>query len=105
VRAKLERTTSAEDLDHAFRYSMDRARDVHQFVFCENYPGALVGCSPRYRNRALRHAADAQKVGEEGMELVLAGVGESEREIIAEAADLLYHTLLLTLKHVSFADQ
>ena len=37
----------------------------------------------------------AQKVGEEGLELALAGVGGSDAEIIGEAADLLYHTLLL----------
>jgi phosphoribosyl-AMP cyclohydrolase / phosphoribosyl-ATP pyrophosphohydrolase len=37
----------------------------------------------------------AQKVGEEGLELALAGVAQSDEEIIGEAADLLYHTLLL----------
>ena len=37
----------------------------------------------------------AQKVGEEGLELALAGVAQSDHEIIGEAADLLYHTLLL----------
>lgn len=37
----------------------------------------------------------AQKVGEEGLELALAAVAQSEAEIIGEAADLLYHTLLL----------
>jgi phosphoribosyl-AMP cyclohydrolase / phosphoribosyl-ATP pyrophosphohydrolase len=37
----------------------------------------------------------AQKVGEEGLELALAGVAQSDTEIIGEAADLLYHTLLL----------
>jgi phosphoribosyl-ATP pyrophosphohydrolase/phosphoribosyl-AMP cyclohydrolase len=37
----------------------------------------------------------AQKVGEEGLELALAGAVGSDREIIGEAADLLYHTLLL----------
>ena len=37
----------------------------------------------------------AQKVGEEGLELALAGVAQSDPEIIGEAADLLYHTLLL----------
>jgi phosphoribosyl-AMP cyclohydrolase / phosphoribosyl-ATP pyrophosphohydrolase len=37
----------------------------------------------------------AQKVGEEGLELALAGVAQSDTDIIAEAADLLYHTLLL----------
>jgi phosphoribosyl-AMP cyclohydrolase / phosphoribosyl-ATP pyrophosphohydrolase len=37
----------------------------------------------------------AQKVGEEGLELALAGVAQSDPEIICEAADLVYHTLLL----------
>ena len=37
----------------------------------------------------------AQKVGEEGLELALAAVVQSDAEIIGEAADLLYHTLLL----------
>ena len=37
----------------------------------------------------------AQKVGEEGLELALAGVTQSDQEIIGEAADLLYHSLLL----------
>ncbi|HXA99410.1 MAG TPA: bifunctional phosphoribosyl-AMP cyclohydrolase/phosphoribosyl-ATP diphosphatase HisIE [Steroidobacteraceae bacterium] len=37
----------------------------------------------------------AQKVGEEGLELALAAVAQSDEEIIGEAADLLYHSLLL----------
>jgi phosphoribosyl-AMP cyclohydrolase / phosphoribosyl-ATP pyrophosphohydrolase len=37
----------------------------------------------------------AQKVGEEGLELALASVVQSDREVISEAADLLYHTVLL----------
>jgi phosphoribosyl-ATP pyrophosphohydrolase/phosphoribosyl-AMP cyclohydrolase len=37
----------------------------------------------------------AQKVGEEGLELALAGVAQSDQEIVGEAADLLYHMLLL----------
>jgi phosphoribosyl-ATP pyrophosphohydrolase/phosphoribosyl-AMP cyclohydrolase len=37
----------------------------------------------------------AQKVGEEGLELALAAVAQSDVEIVGEAADLLYHTLLL----------
>jgi phosphoribosyl-ATP pyrophosphohydrolase/phosphoribosyl-AMP cyclohydrolase len=37
----------------------------------------------------------AQKVGEEGVELALAGAGQGEREVIGEAADLIYHLLLL----------
>jgi phosphoribosyl-ATP pyrophosphohydrolase/phosphoribosyl-AMP cyclohydrolase len=37
----------------------------------------------------------AQKVGEEGLELALAAVAETNDKVIGEAADLLYHTLLL----------
>ena len=37
----------------------------------------------------------AQKVGEEGLELALAAVAQSESQIVAEAADLMYHMLLL----------
>ncbi|MDP8984479.1 MAG: bifunctional phosphoribosyl-AMP cyclohydrolase/phosphoribosyl-ATP diphosphatase HisIE [Pseudomonadota bacterium] len=37
----------------------------------------------------------AQKVGEEGLELALAAVAQTDQDVIAEAADLLYHTVLL----------
>ena len=37
----------------------------------------------------------AQKVGEEGVELALAAVGGSRDEAINEAADLIYHVLVL----------
>lgn len=37
----------------------------------------------------------AQKVGEEGVELALAGVGESDDKVIGESADLLFHLLVL----------
>jgi phosphoribosyl-ATP pyrophosphohydrolase/phosphoribosyl-AMP cyclohydrolase len=47
----------------------------------------------------------AQKVGEEGLELALASVAQSEAEVIGEAADLLYHTLLLLkVKNISLSD-
>jgi phosphoribosyl-ATP pyrophosphohydrolase/phosphoribosyl-AMP cyclohydrolase len=46
----------------------------------------------------------AQKVGEEGLELALAAVAQSDREVIGEAADLLFHTvLLLKAKSLSLA--
>ncbi|HWJ34774.1 MAG TPA: bifunctional phosphoribosyl-AMP cyclohydrolase/phosphoribosyl-ATP diphosphatase HisIE [Steroidobacteraceae bacterium] len=46
----------------------------------------------------------AQKVGEEGLELALAAVAQSDQEVIGEAADLLYHTLLLLqVKELSLA--
>lgn len=37
----------------------------------------------------------AQKVGEEGVELALAAVTEGDAEVVGEAADLLYHMLVL----------
>ena len=41
----------------------------------------------------------AQKVGEEGVELALAAVAGDREEVINEAADLLYHTLVLLRSH------
>jgi phosphoribosyl-AMP cyclohydrolase / phosphoribosyl-ATP pyrophosphohydrolase len=37
----------------------------------------------------------AQKVGEEGLEVALAGAGESDEQLIGESADLLFHLLVL----------
>jgi len=37
----------------------------------------------------------AQKVGEEGVELALAAAAGSQQEIIDEAADLIYHLIVL----------
>ena len=37
----------------------------------------------------------AQKVGEEGLEVALAAVAETEEKLLGESADLLYHLLLL----------
>jgi len=44
----------------------------------------------------------AQKVGEEGLELALASVAQPDEEVVAEAADLVYHLmLLLKARHLS----
>ncbi|MBN1240609.1 MAG: phosphoribosyl-ATP diphosphatase [Gammaproteobacteria bacterium] len=44
----------------------------------------------------------AQKVGEEGVELALAAAAQDEGRVTAEAADLLYHLLvLLRLRNLS----
>jgi phosphoribosyl-AMP cyclohydrolase / phosphoribosyl-ATP pyrophosphohydrolase len=53
-------------------------------------------------NQGLRRVA--QKVGEEGVELALAAVTQSDAEILGETADLLYHVLvLLKAKGLSLA--
>lgn len=45
----------------------------------------------------------AQKVGEEGVETALAGVAGPDAELASEAADLIYHILvLLRARHLSF---
>ena len=47
----------------------------------------------------------AQKVGEEGVELALAATSGSQQETIDEAADLVYHLLvLLNRENLSLAD-
>jgi phosphoribosyl-ATP pyrophosphohydrolase/phosphoribosyl-AMP cyclohydrolase len=47
----------------------------------------------------------AQKVGEEAVELALASVAGDRSEVLNEAADLVYHLLvLLTVQDISFED-
>lgn len=47
----------------------------------------------------------AQKVGEEGVEVALAGVAQSERALLEESADLLYHlTVLLRARGLGLED-
>lgn len=60
-----------------------------------------------YTSRLMREGPQriAQKVGEEGVELALAAVIGDEQEVVAEAADLLYHLLvLLNQRALSMAD-
>ena len=40
-------------------------------------------------------AACARKVGEEGLEVALAGAGESDERLVAEVADLWFHSYVL----------
>ncbi|HZV83727.1 MAG TPA: bifunctional phosphoribosyl-AMP cyclohydrolase/phosphoribosyl-ATP diphosphatase HisIE [Brevundimonas sp.] len=47
----------------------------------------------------------AQKVGEEGVETALAGAAGDDQELASEAADLVYHLLvLLRARHMVFQD-
>lgn len=47
----------------------------------------------------------ARKLGEEAIETVIAGIGQDAAALKAEAADLLYHLLvLLEARDVAFAD-
>ena len=51
-----------------------------------SYTAQLVSQGPRRM---------AQKVGEEGLEVALAAVGQSDAELVGESADLLFHLLVL----------
>ena len=47
----------------------------------------------------------AQKVGEEGVELALAAAAQDKSHVVDEAADLLYHLLLLLrMRELRLAD-
>lgn len=47
----------------------------------------------------------AQKVGEEGVEVVIAGLRQSDERLVSEMADLIYHSLvLLAARDVPWAD-
>ncbi|MCX2493278.1 bifunctional phosphoribosyl-AMP cyclohydrolase/phosphoribosyl-ATP diphosphatase HisIE [Pedobacter sp. PF22-3] len=57
----------------------------------------------KMRNKGLNKIA--QKVGEEGVETVIAALAESEEELIGEASDLIFHLLfLLKEKGLSIQD-
>ncbi len=51
-----------------------------------SYVGRLVAEGP---------AAAARKVGEEGLEVALAGAGESDERLVSEVADLWFHSYVL----------
>lgn len=62
----------------------------------ESYTAKLVAMGPK---------RVAQKVGEEGVELALACVDGSNEEVLEEAADLVYHLLvLLRTRSLALAD-
>ena len=47
----------------------------------------------------------AKKLGEEGVEVSLASVCENDKRLTSEAADLIYHLLvLLAVRGISFSD-
>jgi len=51
-----------------------------------SYVGDLIAAGP---------AAAARKVGEEGVEVALAGAGESDERVVSELADLWFHSYVL----------
>ncbi len=71
----------------------------------EQRKAAAPGESYTARLYAAGRSRIAQKVGEEAVELAIAGVQDDRRRIVTEAADLVYHLLVLLRHHdIGFAD-
>jgi phosphoribosyl-ATP pyrophosphohydrolase len=58
---------------------------------------AIASAKPSYTRTLLDKGAAhcARKMGEEAIETVIAGVGEDRAHLVAEAADLVFHLLVL----------
>jgi len=64
---------------------------------------ADVSYTRKLMDRGVAHCA--KKLGEEAVELALAAVAEDRDRVVAEAADLLYHLLVvLELRGITLAD-
>ncbi|WP_440873917.1 bifunctional phosphoribosyl-AMP cyclohydrolase/phosphoribosyl-ATP diphosphatase HisIE [Thalassotalea sp. PLHSN55] len=77
-----EQLSQQNFLSHLERFVDKRANDSIE----ESYTAKLLS---RGTNKV------AQKVGEEGVEVVIAALAESKEEFLGECADLFYHTLVL----------
>ena len=77
-----EQLSQQNFLSHLERFVDKRANDSVE----ESYTAKLLS---RGTNKV------AQKVGEEGVEVVIAALAESKEEFLGECADLFYHTLVL----------
>jgi phosphoribosyl-ATP pyrophosphohydrolase len=68
---------------------------------------AKASAESSYTRQLLDRGAEhcAKKFGEEAIETVLAAIGEDRRQLTAEAADLIYHLLvLLHARGIALAD-
>jgi len=77
-----EQLSQQNFLSHLERFVDKRANDPIE----ESYTAKLLS---RGTNKV------AQKVGEEGVEVVIAALAETKEEFLGECADLFYHTLVL----------
>ncbi len=76
--------------------------DIHFIAHLETIVRERIGADGKDSYTARLFASGtrriAQKVGEEGVELALAASGGSQQETIDEAADLLYHVIVLLVE-------
>jgi phosphoribosyl-ATP pyrophosphohydrolase len=71
-------------------------RDLEKRVYERAKAGADVSYTRKLLDRGVVHCA--KKLGEEAVEAAIAAVGEDRQRLIGEAADVLYH--LLVVLHV-----
>src|SRR4030081_1633012 len=67
--------------------------DLEQRLQARAKEGADVSYTRKLLDRGVAHCA--KKLGEEAVETVLAAVGEDRARVTAEAADLIYHLLVV----------
>jgi phosphoribosyl-ATP pyrophosphohydrolase len=78
-------------------------QDLEQRVRERAQAGADVSYTRKLLDRGVAHCA--KKFGEEAFETALAAVGEDRERLIAEAADLIYHLLvLLKAREITLAE-
>lgn len=68
-------------------------RDLEQRVKTRARQSADVSYTRKLLDRGVTHCA--KKLGEEAVEAAIAAVGEDKERMIAEAADVLYHLLVV----------
>jgi phosphoribosyl-ATP pyrophosphohydrolase len=78
-------------------------QDLEQRVKARAAASAEVSYTRKLLDRGVAHCA--KKLGEEAIETALAAVGEDRERLIAEAADLVYHLIVvLHARGVALAD-
>ena len=78
-------------------------QDLEQRVKARAVASAEVSYTRKLLDRGVAHCA--KKLGEEAIETALAAVGEDRERLIAEAADLVYHLIVvLQARGVALAD-
>jgi phosphoribosyl-ATP pyrophosphohydrolase len=78
-------------------------RDLEQRIDARAQASAEMSYTRALIDKGVAHCA--KKLGEEGVEVAIAAVAEDRDRVVAEAADLIYHLLVvLHTRGVSLAD-
>jgi phosphoribosyl-ATP pyrophosphohydrolase len=86
--------------EHAMPFTL---HDLEQRVKERAAASAEVSYTRKLLDRGVAHCA--KKLGEEAIEVALAAVGEDRERLIAEAADLVYHlVVVLQARGVALAE-